>query len=54
MKIRLRSALLAGTLILIGGAARAEPITLEQAVDKAAAAAPSLKANDAEIGRAHV
>ena len=52
MKIRLRSALLAGTLILIGGAARAEPITLEQAVDKAAAAAPSLKANDAAVAAA--
>lgn len=52
MSISLRSALLAGALILSSGAARAETLTLEQAVAKAAEAAPLLKANEAAIAAA--
>lgn len=52
MSISLRSALLAGAFIITGGAANAETLTLEQAVAKAAEAAPILKANDAAIAAA--
>jgi outer membrane protein, heavy metal efflux system len=52
MFISLRSALLAGALFLSSGAANAETLTLEQAVAKAAEAAPLLKANDAAIAAA--
>lgn len=52
MSISLRPALLAGALILSSGAARAETLTLEQAVAKASEAAPLLKANEAAIAAA--
>lgn len=52
MSISLRSALLAGAFIISGGAANAETLTLEQAVAKAAEAAPILKANEAAIAAA--
>lgn len=52
MFISLRSALLAGALILSGEAARAEPITLEEAIAKAVEAAPSIRATEAAIAAA--
>jgi outer membrane protein, heavy metal efflux system len=52
MLLSLRSALLAGALIISSGAAHAETLTLEQAVAKASEAAPLLKANDAAIAAA--
>ncbi len=52
MSISVRSALLAGALLISSGAAQSETITLEQAVVKAAEAAPLLKANEAEIAAA--
>ncbi len=52
MFLSLRSALLAGALIISSGAAHAETLTLEQAVAKASEAAPLLKANDAAIAAA--
>jgi len=52
MILSLRPALLAGALFLSSGAAHAESLTLEQAVAKAAEAAPQLKANEAAIAAA--
>jgi outer membrane protein, heavy metal efflux system len=52
MLLSLRSALLAGALIISSGAVHAETLTLEQAVAKASEAAPLLKANDAAIAAA--
>lgn len=52
MSLSLRSALLAGALALSGRPAFAEPITLEQAISKAADAAPLLRADEAAIAAA--
>lgn len=52
MSLTLRSALLAGALALSGRPAFAEPITLEQAISKAADAAPLLRADEAAIAAA--
>jgi outer membrane protein, heavy metal efflux system len=52
MSITLRAALLAGVLATTGTAAFAEPVSLDQAVEKAIEAAPLLKANDAAISAA--
>ncbi len=52
MSRSLRSALLAGALMVTGQSAFAEPLTLEQAIAKAADAAPLLKANEAAIAAA--
>ncbi len=52
MTYSIRAALLAGALIVIGQAASAETVTLEQAIAKAADAAPLLKADDAAVAAA--
>ena len=52
MSLTLRSALLAGALALSGRPAFAEPITLEQAISKAADVAPLLRADEAAIAAA--
>jgi outer membrane protein, heavy metal efflux system len=52
MSITLRAAFLAGVLATAGTAAFAEPVSLDQAVEKAIEAAPLLKANDAAISAA--
>jgi len=49
MSTQLRAALLAGALVLIGSAASAAPLTIEQAIAKAIDAAPALRASDASI-----
>ncbi len=51
MRISLRSLLLAGTLSL-SGSAYAETVTLEQAIEKAMAAAPAIQANEAAVASA--
>jgi len=52
MTYSIRAALLAGALIVTGQAAFAETVTLEQAIAKAAEAAPLLKADDAAVASA--
>ncbi|OAO04849.1 outer membrane efflux protein [Sphingomonadales bacterium EhC05] len=52
MYMSLRAALLAGAFAVAGTAALAEPVSLEQAVEKAIEAAPILKANEAAISAA--
>lgn len=52
MHIHLRAALLAAALIAPAGTASAEPLTLEQAVARATAAAPSLRAGEAAVAAA--
>jgi outer membrane protein, heavy metal efflux system len=52
MTYSLRAALLAGALLVTGQAATAETVTLEQAIAKAAEAAPLLKADEAAISAA--
>lgn len=52
MYTSLRAALLAGAFAVAGTAALAEPVSLEQAVEKAIEAAPILKANEAAISAA--
>lgn len=47
-----RAALLAGALLVAGQSARAETVTLEQAVAKASEATPLLRAGDAAIAAA--
>lgn len=49
MSTQLRAAMLAGALVLIGSAASAAPLTIEQAIAKAIDAAPALRASDASI-----
>lgn len=52
MYMSLRAAFLAGAFAVVGTAGLAEPVSLEQAVDKAVEAAPILKANEAAIAAA--
>lgn len=52
MHTSFRAALLAGLLGSIGTSAFAEPVSLEQAIEKAIEAAPLLKANEAAISAA--
>ncbi|NJM51354.1 MAG: TolC family protein [Sphingomonadales bacterium] len=52
MYMSLRAALLAGAFAVAGAAALAEPVSLEQAVEKAVEAAPIVKANEAAISAA--
>ena len=52
MYMSLRAAFLAGAFAVVGTACLAEPISLDQAVDKAIEAAPILKANEAAIAAA--
>ena len=49
MSVFLRAALLAGALVLTGSAARAAPLTIEQAIAKAVDAAPAMRAGEASI-----
>lgn len=52
MKMRMRAALCAGALAVTAGAARAEPVTLQDAIARALAAAPALSAGDAAVDAA--
>lgn len=52
MYMSLRAAFLAGAFAVVGTACLAEPVSLDQAVDKAIEAAPILKANEAAIAAA--
>lgn len=52
MCISLRAALLAAALVLSATLAHAEPLTITQAINRAIAAAPSLRANEAAVAGA--
>lgn len=52
MYMSLRAAFLAGAFAVVGTACLAEPVSLDQAVDKAIESAPILKANEAAIAAA--
>lgn len=52
MPPKMRAALLAGAALLVPQVAFADPITLEQAVARAATAAPELRARDAGVAAA--